>query len=467
MMRPARFLIALLTFLALGCDEPPIGPCDALAQTGCDDGLACETLPDGATACFAPVVIEGRAFDLATDTALAEVRIVALDVNGSPQSSVVRSTADGRYRLALPTPRAADGAPLPRAALTLRADAAGYLTFPSGIRPALPIDTANPTLIDGRLVISSPLTELGLIALAPSPTPRAAIRGHVARAASGASVLVVAETTGTPGASRGASALADRDGDYEIFNLAAGDYAVHAYAQGQSYAPGAATLAAGETKVVDLELDAAPTARVSGNVQLVNPGLGEATSVILVVESTFDENVARGDAPPGLRAPEPGTLPSITGGFTIEGVPAGRYVVLAAFENDHLVRDASSIGGTDIVHQEVLAGVDVTIDESFKLTGAVEILAPGADGPEEVEGTPVFRWVDDSSEDRYDLVVHDALGQTIWTHSEPSGNRDPMVSYGGPALESGMHYQLTIRSIKDPDEELSRSENLRGVFFAR
>jgi hypothetical protein len=76
---------------------------------------------------------------------------------------------------------------------------------------------------------------------------------------------------------------------------------------------------------------------VTGSVQIVNPGDGKGTSYILVVESTFDESLARGETPPGLRAPE-GTDLIESGTWMIEGVPAGSYKVLGAFENDQLVR---------------------------------------------------------------------------------------------------------------------------------
>ena len=42
---------------------------------------------------------------------------------------------------------------------------------------------------------------------------------------------------------------------------------------------------------------------------LVNRGAGTGTSVILVVESTFDPVFLRGETPPGLRAPGPGIAP--------------------------------------------------------------------------------------------------------------------------------------------------------------
>src|SRR5207247_2420213 len=116
-------------------------------------------------------------------------------------------------------------------------------------------------------------------------------------------------------------------------------------------------LSSDQAATLDLSIDGArPAHTVSGDVNIVNPGAGTATSVILVVESTFDDALARGDTPPGLRAPAPPAAPNVTGAFSIDGVPDGRYVVLAGFENDNLVRDPdTSIGGTQIVHQQVSA----------------------------------------------------------------------------------------------------------------
>ena len=454
-------ILVLAAVVLAGCGDDGGGACDPVAATGCDDGQVCELVGGGAPACFAPVVIAGRVFDLASGGPIAGARIVAVDANGAPAGSVAVSDAEGAYAVGIATTRAADGTPVGGSAVTLRADAAGYLTFPSGVRSALPIDTRAPVADGDRFVVSSDLTDIGLLALTGAPGGQ--IHGEAAVNDTHAPVLVVVESAAL-GAVRGRSAIADRDGDYRLYNLPAGDYTVTAYAAGHSYPTKTVSLAAGQDAAVDLALDEAATSTLSGSVQLVNPQAGTATSVILVVESTFDPRLVRGDSPAGLRAPGPPSAPDVTGAFRIEGVPAGRYVVLAAFENDQLVRDASSIGGTEIVHQLVEAGQDVAIAESFKVTGAVELVGPGADGPELVVGTPVFRWIDDSSEDRYRLTVFDAYGAEVWTHVEPSGARDPSTTYAGPALRSGMTYQFRVVSIKDPAEELSRSEELRGVF---
>lgn len=433
-------------------------PCNFAKNTGCDDGQACEMVQGNTEAtCVAAVVVTGRIFDLGTDKGIANARIVALDPNGAAVSSVAVSSSDGTYSLPIPTLRNADGSPSTSFEITLRADAKGYLTFPAGIRPALPFNTANPVLTDGRYVVKSALTDVALLPLEAN-TATGIIKGTVADNATNASVLVVAEVGG-----KGYSAIAGRDGGYAILNVPPGDATVTAYALGHNYTPATATVVADKSVDVNLAVSDAAPSTVTGTVQIVNGQLGTATSVILVVESTFDEAIVRGETPAGLRAPQPGMVPDITGAFSIAGVPAGRYVVLAGFENDNLVRDASSIGGTAIVHQEVVAGQDVTLATSFKVTGAVDIVMPGADGPQLMEGNPTFEWLDDSSEDHYAITVFNGYGTIVWEATTPRSI--VTLPYAGPALESGMYYQFRVQSIKDPAEQISKSEDLKGVFY--
>ncbi len=452
--------VAFSIFISLvsGCGGDDEESCDVVANTGCDGTQVCELVQGGEPACFAAVVVKGRVFDLQTDAAVAGARMVALDGKNAPTSSVAVSGSDGAYTLAIPTQRDVEGVPTASATITLRADAAGYVSFPAGIRQALPFDTSDPVLLDGEYVIASALTDLGLLPIAGGGPATGTIHGRVAANDSSASVTVVAELTG-----KGYSAIAGRDNNYVLFNVPVGSYQVAGYAKGFNYTTAPAIVTAGGDVEANLDVDAARAAStVSGSVQIVNGQLGTATSVILVVESTFDAVLERGETPAGLRSPDPGIAPNVNGSFAITGVPAGRYVVLAAFENDNLVRDASSIGGTEIVHQEVVAGQDVAITTSFKVTGAVDIVAPGATGPETISGNPTFSWLDDSSEDRYEVTVFDGYGNIVWTAGTPKSV--VTLPYAGPALVAGMYYQFRVLSIKDPAEQISKSEDLRGVF---
>src|SRR5690606_14531944 len=198
--------------------------------------------------------------------------------------------------------------------------------------------------------------------------------------AQGTLVVAGGEAGGSGG---GVTGIAGFDGTYTVFNVPAGDVAVRGYATGLQLAPTTAAVTAGEiTTGVDLAFLGAATATVSGKIEIVNPGMGSDTSVILAVDETFIENAASGETPPGLR------IAPVSGAFRIDNVPDGNYVVLAAFENDFLVRDPDqSIGGTSIVRVTV-NGASTQLSESFKVTGALDVVSPDAE--EVVSATPTF-----------------------------------------------------------------------------
>ena len=440
--------------------DPNVSNCNAAANSGCGDELVCEYTTAGGSLCFDPIVLRGSVFDLATNAAIEGARVVARDANGAVSSQVAVTDAEGNYELQIAVTRDEEENPAPGQSVTLRADAEGYQTFPGGVRQALPVDTTNP--VDKDLVVESSLTDIGLIAL-EAGAGTAAIYGTVEQPETSRGALVVAESSPTDGF----TAIADREGDYKIFNLAAGSYTVRAYAQDVNYNSESAAIAAGGEAEVNLSMSDDATATLNGSVQIVNAPGGSATSVILVVESTFSDSLVRGEMPPGLRAPASGTDPNVTGSFTIDGIPAGTYVILAAFENDNLVRDPDTcISGTDIIHQTFASGQTVDLSEGFKITEALAVITPGALGPELVtDPTPTLSWVDDSSEDQYDVFVFDSFGNEVWNTTIPgtSGTNSSVV-YGGPALESGMYYQFKTVSSKSGCE-LSQTEDLKGVFY--
>jgi hypothetical protein len=452
---------AVLLVLASGCSSGG-DACDAVAQTGCDEGLVCEAVLGGEPGCFAPVVLRGTVFDRATDNGVEGATVVALDANRTPASTVAVTDASGNYQIQVTRQRDADGNPT-GGDVTLRADAARFQTFPGGIRQALPIDMSETVEEDGLLVVQTAATDIGLIAL-PSGAGTNQIFGNVEIPSSVTGVLVVAETSGQT--AQGFTAIADRDGVYRIFNLPDDDFTVAGYSQGLNYIAQETSVSGGEEVRVDLALSGDPPGTVTGSTQIVNPGAGKGTSYILVVESTFDEVLARGETPPGLRAPE-GTGLVDSGSWRIEGVPVGRYKVLGAFENDRLVRDPDfGQGNTEIVPIAVSAGQSVEAP-SFKITGSLDVLSPGAEGAEEVTGTPVFSWVDDSGEERYHIEVFDTFGELIWSDANlpKSTGSNPEVPYGGPPLTPGMYYQFRVTSFDGNDRPLSRTEDLKGVFF--
>lgn len=451
----------LFAIAAIGCGDDGDGPCNPSANSGCEDGLVCEVVTGGEPACFAPLVMRGDVFDVENDGAIEGARVVALDVNGTPRTSVAVTDAEGDYELRIPSERNAEGVPV-AVNVSLRVDAATYQSFPFGIRQAIPIDTtAAVKNADNIYVVESALTRVGLLKLT-GDVGTGSIAGKVEVPPSTNGVLVVAETANTPGS--GHSAIADTNGDYVIFNLPAGEYTVRAYAQGANYVPGMVSLAAAQKANLDLALSDAAASNVSGTVTLVEGAM--PTSVILVVASTFNEVLARGETPPGLRAPGPGVAPNIEGPWAIEGVPAGRYVVLAGFENDGGVRDQSGTGNTALVFIDVAEAADLPIDASFKVTTAIPMVGPGADAPEAVTAAPTLTWMKDSSAKDYHVQVFDALGNVTMDHHTMDG-AITSVPYSGP-LVPGMYYQFRVTSYDDAMPtpfQLASTEDLRGVFF--
>src|SRR5262249_34548198 len=284
------------------------------------------------------------------------------------------------------------------------------------------------------------------------------IRGKVAVPTDHAGVLVVVETGGV-----GYAAIASRDGDYQVFNLPAGHYKGTAYAVGHVYT-GAETDVTPTTVARDPALPVAAPGSMTGQVSIVNGGGASQTSVVAFVESTFNAMTGRGIAPPGLRAPRTGA-PNVGGAFTIDGVPPGRYVVVAAFENDGLVRDPDHcIAGTADVHVEITAGQATATPTTFKVTGALAVMSPGATAAAALTAPPTFHWADDSSEDQYLVEVFDAFGRRTWMATMPGvAGGQPSMVYSGPALQAGMYYQWRVTSSKSQggggtECELSRSE---------
>jgi hypothetical protein len=142
-------------------------------------------------------------------------------------------------------------------------------------------------------------------------------------------------------------------------------------------------------------------------------------------------------------------------------------VVLAAFENDGLVRDPdTSIGGTQIQRVKV-AGAQVALPAGFKITEGLTVMQPGAgETPDVVMGTPTFVWKDDSSEERYSLEVIDSHGASMWRDDQVPRvtGGDVSLTYGGPPLPAGL-YQFRVVSYRRGNIPISATEDLKGVFI--
>ncbi len=449
------------------------GACDPVAaEAPCVDGLVCEPVVDEEVfVCAAPLRIHGQVVDVSSGAAIEGALINGLDRTGAPLGEVAVSDAAGHYELTVSAPRTADGEVAAAAQYTLQGFAADYQPFPSGIRVALPISAEGAAFDEalGAEVIENPSTTVGLIALPEDQRGGVTISGHVLADAP-AGTFVVAEAP-----MRAPYAVADASGAYTLFNVRPGAVTLRGYRRGLEVAPRMVDVKAEALTEVDLEATAEGVealATVSGSVNIVNAPGGSVTSVVLVPVSVFNSELLRGPVPFGLRAPDPGLDPDVSGGFSITGVPAGKYKVLAAFENDGLVRDPDlTIGGTSLVEITVEAGRDAALPEAFKITGALAVTSPGAEAPEVVTGSPTFVFEDDSSEDYYVVRVFDVFGTMVWEAPMVpgvSGSATVSVEYQGPALVKGGYYQFRAISARDKGggTAISATEDLRGVFIA-
>ena len=476
MMKYRSLLYGFLSVLLIGSGVVSCGSgsgeatCNLVSNEGCGDGLVCQETQNGEPACYQALLMSGTLTDAQNGLPIAGARIVAVDANGAAVSDVVTTDANGNYTLEVSALRDANGNPVGK--ITLKADAANYQPYP-GIRTPFAIDLATAVKGDKGWLIDSSIADLALNRL-PVDAPGGRIQGSIQVPLDRSSVLVVAELKSGDACPAlpysNCTAIATADGSYVIYNLPAGDYNVKGYVQGYNYAPVAVSLSDGQTATAGaLNSTNRNVGTLSGKVNIVNASLGDATSVILVLESTLLQVnsglypeipvLIRGAAVPGLR------VGNVSGSFTFEGVPEGRYVILAAFEDDFLVRDPDFCqGGTEIIHQTLTEGQNINLDQAFKVTDA--LTNPDPDNNELVSSTPLFTWDDDSSEKYYAVTVLDAFGNLIWETEIPGFNNNAHLDYAGPALESGKYYQFNVLSIRESNEKcpISQTEDLQGTF---
>ena len=407
------------------------------------------------------IKITGRVFSLVDNSAIRGAIVCAVSKADGTVSDMAVTGDNGSYTVEVTAEREGRHKPI-NAAWGLNASAGQFMAVPSIIRPSIAVTIADFIPEDNNYTYSDSLTDIGLAAIKETGE-LFTVSGRLNGGDAGA--LVVLEGCSEPPCPYGYTA---KRGDFTIFNIPPKTYSAAAYKIGTSYETLSTDISSDTQNVILKKKTGQVTGTVSGSVNIVNPGQGDGTSIVLVPESLFHETLKKGILVPGLRAPENGT-PDIKGAYTITGVPEGSYVVLAAFENDYLVRDPDpNIAGTQIVHVTMPdAGSYEKSIAAFKITGSLDIVSPGAgDVPEALSNLAEVVFADDSSEDQYMLVLYSMYGDTIWdkTILGESGGGNVTVPYDGPSLENGVYYQWNVTSLRKGGP-ISTSEDLKGIFY--
>jgi len=471
--RSALFVAAALIATSACKDDDSSKVCTIGDNSTCSSEQVCEQVQGGDPTCFDPVYVRGQVFDAQTSSAIANASVIAVDVSGGVVASAVLTDASGNYSLNVPATRDADGNVL-AFSVTLRVDASGYLAFPKAPRIALPIDLMSGVAANNEIVVDNITTDVSLFKL--SATDLGSIHGTVSADLAGA--LVVADQGGTAVS----TAIVNFDGTFTLFNVPINvSTTVSAYIAGFHVVPETVTVVSTTTALdVDLVSDTTGLATVSGNLSPVSGPVWTNTSVILVVESTFSSLLNAGYVPAGLRD---GTLTPSDTAFSIVDVPPGRYVLLAAFENDGLVRDPDlGQAGTDIRSVQVSDSGVVTVTSprsedlsGIKVTGPITIVSPGATSAVEIVTTvPQLRWAPYPGTNHYEVRVFDAFGTKVYEDiTVPSTGNPVTVTMDGThsipvaasaSLTPGMVYQFHVVGIKTGGDANSLTEDLLGVF---
>lgn len=261
----------------------------------------------------------------------------------------------------------------------VRVSAPGYLPQP-GPFGAPPSTTVGPG-------------QTGVIEVELDPrssTEPGSIEGRVTRAGSAvAGVLVVASATVER------AGLTDAEGRFVLLDLPLGDYRVEARLAGHVAAPlESVRISAGAPGEANLELSAAAGVTLVGTLRA---GASE-TTVHLV-------HAATGEPVPGLAGPA-----SPSAGFSLSGVPPGRYRIRGFLEPDAQVLDPDLIRQQEELEFSIAEAAPATVE--LPAAASIELLAPTGSSTVGTEAT--FRWAAHPEATFYVVEVRNAEGQLVW-----------------------------------------------------
>ena len=173
-----RLVLCGAVALLAGC-----GPteCKLDDASTCPREQVCEQVTGKKPLCFAPVRLDGRVYNLADAKGIAGALVVATDENGAPAGPAVTSAADGAYSLRVPSTRNDEKGAFVSRKVQLRSQAKNFISFPSGGRISLPIDTsaATRTADTNPFILKSPQTDIGLSPVATAAQNLASLSGTV------------------------------------------------------------------------------------------------------------------------------------------------------------------------------------------------------------------------------------------------------------------------------------------------
>ncbi len=274
-----------------------------------------------------------------------------------------------------------------------------------------------------------------------------------------------------------ATAHADHLGDYNLYNVPAGDVTLNAWVAGLNFTPSATITVADADALTGENITASGVASgsVSGKVSFTAI-TGDIVDITLLQPGSRE-------VVPGLRA-----YTDANGNFDIPFVPNGTFEIIASLENDGYVLDPDT-SVTQGIPTVTINNNAVTRD--LKATGSITLTSPESNltfAPlPELSATPTFTWLKDSSyasADDYVIEVVDESSSTVWGGFDAANNYTPRVTvpqgnnpqalydFDGSALsalEAGKVYQLRVyaRSIDNTATGftlLSSSETLDGLF---
>lgn len=271
------------------------------------------------------------------------------------------------------------------------------------------------------------------------------------------------------------STITSTDGSYTILNVPEGNYIVQAFIRDYNSTSQNITVSTGtETNNTDITLSKGTSSTVTGTISFLATENGEVD--VALIHPLTKEVI------PGLNTR------TTDASYEISGVPNGKYIARASFDNDTYVVDP------DWIIKNGEPTVDATgqsIDLPFSVTGAVTIISPSVDSntitPVEItEIPPTFVWNEYSSTSDYIIEVSDINGNVIWggftvdgttitkNVSVPKGQLSVVFNYDGSASESlqvGRIYRWRVFASKDDSKDqngwklISVSEDQKGLFI--